>query len=228
MRSWPVSVLSKQLEAGRVLALMPQHRRLVAQAREDIGVMLGRFPRSYVSLSWGKQSIVMAHMAYGVRAEVPCVHWTGEDAELIGDFAAVRDAFRARWPIRYVELPRAERLREAVAEYVEREGMDGVILGLAAEESRARRMTTAKGDRNNIWIYASGLARCCPLARWRTDDLAAYIATHDLPMLEPYRRFGLEVRTSTGAREGSFTERALDLMHSSQAARMRKKWGKES
>lgn len=43
---------------------------------------------------------------------------------------------------------------------------------------------------------ASGRLRICPLARWRTEDVGAYIVARRLPLLAAYREEGLETRTT--------------------------------
>jgi len=221
-----MNVLDQQLAEGRMLAVMSPYRCLLAKAKEDISAMLRQCRDPYVALSWGKQSIVMAHMAFEIDTRILCVHWTGEDAELIADFNAVQEAFCARWPLNYIECWRGLKLRDAISAYEAGGNHDGVLVGLAAEESKARRYTLAKGDRNNIYRYADGRLRCCPLARWTVLDLAAYIATNELPLLNTYRRFGLDARTATGCRPGSATSKATGYMSSSNAAEMRRRWKK--
>ena len=216
--------LREQLAEGALLRLTPQWRMTMRRAEADVSEMLRRCQRPYVALSWGKQSIVMAHIVYTIAPSVPCVHWTGPDAELIGDFRAVSAAFLARWQVNYCELQRGEKLSEAIADFDASSGHDGVFVGLSAFESKGRRMTIRNSDHRHILRYADGRVRCCPLAEWGIVELAAYIGLHDVPLLEPYRRYGLDVRTSTGCREGGRTEGAIDLMRSGAAAEMRKRW----
>lgn len=81
-----------------------------------------------------------------------------------------------------------------------RQEWDGWYWGLAKEESKGRRITlSTRWDGQphpTIFRYSDGKYRCCPLAEWHILDIAAYIATYDLPMLWTYRQFGLEMRTT--------------------------------
>lgn len=38
--------------------------------------------------------------------------------------------------------------------------------------------------------------RMCPIADWTTEDVGAYIVTHNLPVLKWYRDFGFDSRTT--------------------------------
>lgn len=194
-------------------------------------------PRAYVSLSFGKQSLILAHMLYGMAPETPMYFLASSETWLMHDYAAVIASFLERWPVRLtivqtnhaaldIDAPIAwlseqhssirwemrppgsptwtwKESRDAgdrdLQEMVERTDFDGWYWGLAKEESRARAITLStrwKGQPHPaIFRYTGGKYRCCPLMHWRVDDLAAYIATHDLPLLDAYRRQGLEART---------------------------------
>jgi len=124
----------------------------------------------------------------------------------------------------YIEMIRETKLREAIEEFETTNNFQGAFIGLCAYESKGRTYTIKNSDRNNIFIRKEGKARSCPLGYWTQDDITAYLAVHQLPLLSPYHKFGLEIRTSTGSRKGSYTERAVDFMNSINAAEMRKRW----
>ena len=82
---------------------------------------------------------------------------------------------------------------------------DGVYLGLQAE-SATRRWPCALarygwlrhlslGDARGT--AAAGCYRICPLDQWSVDDVGAYIAEHDMPVLEAYEADGMDARTHT-------------------------------
>lgn len=77
---------------------------------------------------------------------------------------------------------------------------DAAFIGLRAEESPQRRMTLfscrTPGLPQFVYRMASGRLRICPLARWRTEDVGAYIVARRLPLLAAYREEGLETRTT--------------------------------
>jgi 3'-phosphoadenosine 5'-phosphosulfate sulfotransferase (PAPS reductase)/FAD synthetase len=216
--------LHEQLAEGALYKMLPQWRQTMRIARADIEEMLCRCKKPYVALSWGKQSIVMAHMVYTIAPYVPCVHLTGEDAELIGNYKDVSAEFLSRWPVPYTEWPRGDKLSDAIAEFDAANDYTGVFVGLSAFESKGRKFTILKSDNRNILRRADGRLRCCPLANWGIRELAAYISQFDIPLLAPYLRYGLDIRTSTGCREGGRTEGAIDLMPNNAAAEMRRRW----
>lgn len=219
-----MSKLDDQLADGRIMANLPQYRGKETALITNVCRFIDRIESPYLSLSWGKQSIILAHVVAIHRPHTLCVHWTGEDAEFLGDFMAVKEAFMGRWPLNYLEWPRALSLKEAIAEYDNSHHHGGQIVGIAAEESKGRMALCKTLDHGRCKLLADGRSRCYPMAWWTVADLAAYIAKYELPLLSPYRRFGLEVRTSTGCKPGSYTERALDLMNSTDAAEMRDLW----
>jgi 3'-phosphoadenosine 5'-phosphosulfate sulfotransferase (PAPS reductase)/FAD synthetase len=218
-----MSILKRQLEDGRIYAMLPQHKRKIDIAMRDIRNIISRCPDFYVSNSWGKQSVVLAHLVYSVSPQIENIHWTGEDAELIGNFAEVRNAFLSSFRVPYTELVRHTSLRDAISAYHKEHDRQGYFVGLCAYESKGRQKSIANQRSGSVLPLASGMVRCCPIGEWTQDDLAAYIAVHNLPLLNPYHKFGLSVRTSTGARHGSYTERATDLMGSSKAAELQKR-----
>lgn len=220
--------LKQQLSEGRLYSLTPHWRAKRDKAINDIAAMLRRCKRPYLALSWGKQSIVMAHMAWSLSPDVLCVHWTGPDAELIANFNSVSAEFLRRWPLNYLEIMRGEKLGVAVRDFVRQYSPDGVLVGISAFESRDRRITLRAGDTDNIFRYRSGvrsgMLRCCPLANWEIIELAAYISEHDIPLLNTYHRFGLAARTSTACNEHGRTAGAINYMTRANAGEMRKRW----
>jgi len=57
-------------------------------------------------------------------------------------------------------------------------GCNVVFMGLRAEESRARKMNLMK--RGEIYQLKNGEWRCCPLGRWDSVDVFAYLTEHDI------------------------------------------------
>jgi 3'-phosphoadenosine 5'-phosphosulfate sulfotransferase (PAPS reductase)/FAD synthetase len=57
-------------------------------------------------------------------------------------------------------------------------GCNGVYMGLRAEESKARNVHLR--SRGEHYQLASGEWRCCPLARWTSEDVFAYMTEHGI------------------------------------------------
>lgn len=84
---------------------------------------------------------------------------------------------------------------------------DGVFLGLREQESGTRRLALrSRRDAEGYAIYrygdargtaAAGCYRICPLDQWSVDDVGAYVAEHDMPVLEAYEADGMDARTHT-------------------------------
>lgn len=55
-------------------------------------------------------------------------------------------------------------------------GSDGIYMGLRAGESRARRLHLSR--RGELYRIKNGEWRCCPLARWTSEDVFAYLLEH--------------------------------------------------
>lgn len=144
----------------------------------------------YVSVSWGKDSTVVAHLARALQEEegieLPLV-WIREDPPSVPYCTEVRDMFLFRWPIRiYHEeivditgpVLEAQPIWDAALKRIGKRYGQGWIGGLRGEESgqRARRMALGLSLRYS----------CQPLGRWTAQDVFAYLRAHDLPVHPNY------------------------------------------
>jgi phosphoadenosine phosphosulfate reductase len=83
-------------------------------------------------------------------------------------------------------------------------GIDGLILGMRADEARGRRANLA--SRGLIYRMVSGQIRCNPIGFWTGEDVWAYIVTYDIPYLpiyDDYARIGLDY-TSPASRTSNW------------------------
>lgn len=203
----------RQIEAGRVYAQLSVRKRKLDFALESIYKMCEVAPRSYASISFGKQSICLAHMLYQIDPHIPMYFLASGESWIIHNFAEVIDNFISRWPINlhivqtdhvFDDLNRSwKESRDAgqwdLQNMCKREDWDGWYWGLTKEESVNRRITLSLGNTSyhpTIFRYADGKYRCCPLMEWGLLDIAAYIAEYDLPVLRIYRKHGLQMRTT--------------------------------
>lgn len=208
-----MNVFDVQMAEGRVHRYLPSFDRKVAFAVHGIEAMLAAAPRVYVSISFGKQSLCLAHMVYQVEPRTPMHFLASEETWSLYNYADVIDAFVARWPIN-LTVHQTARMTGAsdwktsrdvgdrdLQEMCPRDQWDGWFWGLAVEESPGRKKTllsayTQGTPHPSIFRYADGKLRCCPLMHWTVLDLAAYIGIHNIPILNIYRRFGLHQRTT--------------------------------
>jgi phosphoadenosine phosphosulfate reductase len=129
----------------------------------------------YVSVSWGKDSTVIAHLAHLADAQIPLV-WFPAGAIENPDCTMVRDAFVDRFGSRYFEIsvpPDGDPDSWDVTTEARR------ISGLRSDESTARALSAA--------VHGTATARSCrPILRWTADDVFAYLSRHDLPVHPAY------------------------------------------
>jgi len=156
-------------------------------------------PRHVVSTSWGKDSMVLLHLAAGLIDGLSVINARYPNpAERFGDMDRVRDAMLSRADmarVRYTEVHTPGEWKEAARWWKENftrnmgaamtdAGGDGVFLGLRAEESYARRMNLA--THGTAYERADGLHVVLPLSRWSGRDVWAYMSLHDLPRMRIY------------------------------------------
>lgn len=175
---------------------------------------------SYVSFSAGKDSAVIAHAVQARYATIPILmvdpgcptHWLdSEKAEWI-DYAQSQ-GWRLtlfdwdKWGARrdqdsitdYQQQIHADMFTDLQA-YADSQGLTCRIMGMRAAESRNRRMNI--GRRGAVYQYANGGMACLPIATWQTDDVWAYIVTHQLPWLGIYDTLGPNARNGLVGRSG--------------------------
>lgn len=200
-------------ETYRLHAGLRAFRRRCDVAREIIAAALAVARRPYVSLSCGKDSVVLADMVlHAAGPSVPLRFLSSGETRLLHDVDTVLDYFRGRGaPVEEINIDRVfapewravswADSRRAGDDDLQRfgAGYDAAFLGLRAQESPQRRMSLygcrTPGLPQFVYRMATGILRVCPLAIWRTEDVGAYIVTRDLPVLRAYRD-GLEARTT--------------------------------
>lgn len=155
---------------------------------------------AYVGVSWGKDSVVVAHLCYLVNPMIPLINLRCTNRN--PDCDAVRDAYlsaHSEQPYSEVvvdygllhasnlsndELDRETdrrwyaAIRECAKPFAGRH-----ILGVRADESGIRRM------RCRQWGESSPKG-CAPLAWWNQADVFGYLAVNGLPVHPAYAMLG--------------------------------------
>ena len=137
----------------------------------------------YVGTSWGKDSIVVAHLARESGLPLAWIRVAGVENP---DCPFVRDAFLVRFPdVRYDEIEAtsgaAKGKRTSAIGFAEasRRHGDRYISGVRAEESASRAMSAA--------VHGVATDRACrPILRWSSVEVFAYLRRHDLPVHPAY------------------------------------------
>lgn len=177
-----------RLEAfDAILARSPLLARKEKEALAAIRSFAAQGP-CYVGVSWGKDSVVVAHLA--IRAGVgPLVWFSGGRIEN-PDCRPTRDAFIAMFPradYREVQLSGAADAVDVTGhdggqrefEAASRAFGDRYISGVRAEESKARSLRMAKWG-------PSTENTCAPIGWWKGEDVFAYLHKHSLPVHPAY------------------------------------------
>lgn len=205
-------------------ARQPVHRRRVAYALRAIRETYRIAERPYVSFSAGKDSSALLHLVATVMPDATArMLVRGETHLLHRDFPDLIDWFRERFPrldLATVFVDRVFSEEWSDASWLEQHmtfvrvewtkllkgsgDWDCSIMGLRNEESGWRAYWNSfrnLGTRYPIRRYSEnrtdenrGAYASCPISYWREKDVGAYIATHDIPMLEAYDN-GIQART---------------------------------
>ena len=201
----------KQIMAGRVYAKTQKRQKKLLFAQDGIYKLFDAVKRVYVSISFGKQSLCLAHMVYRIEPSTPMYFLASDETWEMYNYREVIDQFVDRWPIKLNIVQThnfwgASSWKESrdygdkdLQKMCPRENWDGWFWGLAKDESRARKISCSKnnsGIHPSIFRYSDGKLRGTPIQDWNIDDLSAYIAEYDIPMLNIYRKFGLQQRTT--------------------------------
>lgn len=179
------------------LAATPDEAR-IDRARVEVERFLAAGPAA-ISVSWGKDSVVVASIALEVDGRVPIVHLSGRP-NANPDSEAVRDAFlaahpHARYEERVFEYRPKEcsphrvgddtgeaRWRREMAVLIAEHG-DRYISGIRADESARRRIRCR--------IHGASTARtCAPISWWNSDHVFAHLAARRLPVHPAYAMLG--------------------------------------
>lgn len=141
----------------------------------------------HVGVSWGKDSVVVAHLVRAISADIPIVWLRMEGAEN-PDCFAVRDAFLSDFPSNYAELARPVVWENGVMAMrpwsellaAQRSGFgERRITGIRSQESGVRSMSAA--------VHGVATERSCrPILDWSTAQVFAYLLCFNLPIHPAY------------------------------------------
>lgn len=168
----------------------PQFRAKVDQALSVIEQALAIAP-AYVACSWGKDSLVVAHLVWSASPAVLLFHDGSEDEDEQDNYTEVRESFLSQFPMPYKGIVRGYNAGDGGGLYEQLPTEPMVFLGLRAEENSRRRMALSRHGlihqyKSDSPVRPRGHWRCCPIAWWSWRDVWAYIMAHDLPYLNAY------------------------------------------
>lgn len=179
------------------LAAAPDLAAKEAQAIADIREFVSTRPDSYMGVSWGKDSVVCAHLLWRARVEVPVV-WVVVRPTANPFCFDVRDNFVRRFSVDYHEVLDDRRWApdDATARWTGwadahprgwRHGFDmcearfgrNHLSGVRGEENGTR-------ERRMLQWGVSSPHTCAPIGHWSGVDVFSYLAKYGLPVHPGY------------------------------------------
>ena len=144
--------------------------------------------KGYIGVSWGKDSVVAAHLALKAGVVMPLV-WIRVEPIKNPDCVLVRDAFLADHPCIYEEI-------EVWCSHDDQgwhaTGTLEAGLGMAAKKYGANHISGVRMEESNIrklrglrWGTTTAHT-CAPLSRWTGQDIFAYLYKFGLPVHPAY------------------------------------------
>lgn len=163
----------------------------------------------YCAVSWGKDSVVIAHLTARANDSVPLGHLLIRATTALNpDCATVRDEYLKITRQSYVEAEGRTNKQHDFEMLANAVGTTRNINGVRADESRDRRLS-------RIVHGVCTSQTCRPIIDWTTADVMAYLARFDLPVHPAYGMLGggrydrerLRVATLGGERGGGIGRR---------------------
>lgn len=150
----------------------------------------------YVSVSWGKDSVVLSHLHEMSRLRLPVVNIAQHGPQYDGDCPLVRDAYLSMFPqtdyrefvvssdnSAQADTSKAQGLIDGIRVAAKSIGTARYIGGIRADESATRKM----GLRYRGLVTAN---TCQPIGWWSVADVFGWLAYHDLPIHPAYAMLG--------------------------------------
>lgn len=206
------------IETCRLHGRSRQHAYRLSQSRGIVTQALKYMSRPYIAFSCGKDSTVLAHMVLEIDSTIPLRFLSSGETRLVHNVDTILGYFNERGAtIQEINIDRvfSEEWKDATWDEQRKAGRgdleelnagnwDGIFMGLRTQESRTRKISLAKNQTPGLppfcFCYKTGkrknMIRCCPIARWETIDVGAYLIANDLPWLEWYDYKGFEGRTT--------------------------------
>lgn len=173
------------------------HRRRVERAQHEL-ISFAAGGRCYAGVSWGKDSVCLAHIVATHAPHVPLV-WIRIEPVRNPDCVLVRDAFLARHAVTYDEIimeyePNETRWVEGFGPQKTGEIPPAHVRGFAVASARhgdrhLSGIRAAESSRREARMRKDGHATrrtCAPLGWWRAEDVFGYLAAHELPVHPAY------------------------------------------
>lgn len=152
--------------------------------------------KSYISVSWGKDSVVLAHLCFCAGVEIPMI-WIKEKPMHNPYCEVVRDEFLKKYRFQYHEIV-ADYGDVGFGPFIDKNG-DSILfhsIANAINHSFGRRITGIRNQESNkrLLRYMNyGITTektSAPLSLWKTWEIFAYLEKYELPIHPNYAMLG--------------------------------------
>jgi 3'-phosphoadenosine 5'-phosphosulfate sulfotransferase (PAPS reductase)/FAD synthetase len=162
--------------------------------------MLKLCSNPYLSLSFGKDSLVMMDLVTKIHPDIDCLFLKSEETFLIDNYEEVIKYYLSKGinikivSMRHLDYNFEDGENNEFRQDAFFDNRDGCFIGLRIGESKGRRMTLTSKAGNNvskgIMQYKVGrrknMFRCCPMAQWTSYEVYLYCKHYGLKMLNSY------------------------------------------
>ena len=187
-----------------------QYKNLVKKTSGFIKWALQKVQTPYVACSFGKDSAVMLQLIIQQQPDIPVrfIRWKNE-TEHIDNY----DEVISKWGninLTQIEFSR-DSLSDSRKDRYNTTDFDSYFIGLRQDESTVRRITLKKNGM--FYKTVAGIIRISPLSEWTDKDVAAYLFSNNLPVLNSYLADGITSRTASRIPREDYGIRLSFLSH---------------
>ncbi len=152
--------------------------------------------KSYISTSWGKDSVVTAHLCYQAGAILPMV-WIKETPMENPYCKKVRDCFLKQFDFPYHEIV-ADYGHSGFSPFLDKNGDSLLFHGIANGVNHAfgRRIMGIRNQESNKRLLRymnyghTTKNTCAPISLWKTWEIFVYLKMYNLPIHPNYAMTG--------------------------------------
>lgn len=191
---------------------LARYRKLLLQTNKFIFESLQRIIQPYVACSFGKDSSVLLHLMLINKPNIAVRFARHPETNILDDYERIIAWWKRNYDINLEEVfceGGLVKIKHHQREMLNAGNWDSFFLGIRAEESQGRMFSLKRyGQFHRL---KNGRVKISPLAWWREADIAAYIQTQKLPLLDKYGHGGIGARTTSGIPRTHINESLLSL-----------------
>lgn len=221
---WPQWFADEEYDCLLAQIKRPQ---LEAKARRSMQIIREFLSEpAFVSMSWGKDSVLVAWLTWRVCHEsgipMPPIAYSRVDGDRKAnpDCDLVRDYFLATWESPYIE----QRFNTCDHPGADRNLHFKLLESLAGTSRRITGIRNTESRRRSVRFQTQGFSTkhtCAPLSLWTTEDVFLYSFIHDLPLHPAYamngggawKRCDLRVHSIGGLAGCEFSRRSWEALY---------------